>query len=303
MENSKINKTTELLIILSSTILILIVFLNIKNIKCSRYGDFVLDKLLGINSDCYERKVKGVVNPWVKNLDARYAYTKNKIVVECPKNSIVILVSGQSNASNFLRSKKRYNNKHLNYFNGKCYKLSNPVLGAEGEMSSLIPALASKLDKSKKIIFFTSGIGGMSMSEANHKNMIFINYNKNGLEELEKNNNILKFFIWIQGESDLGKSNSYIDNFEEMFENITKNLEDRKKINLIITQTSRCFNKEDSLLRNKQMQISINRNKLIKILNTDKLGNEFRYDKCHYNQKGIERISLDISKIIKRLLK
>tara|TARA_B110000027_G_scaffold34742_1_gene38414 strand:- start:12870 stop:13781 length:912 start_codon:yes stop_codon:yes gene_type:complete len=303
MENSKINKTTELLIILSSTILILIVFLNIKNIKCSRYGDFVLDKLLGINSDCYERKVKGVVNPWVKNLDARYAYTKNKIVVECPKNSIVILVSGQSNASNFLRSKKRYNNKHLNYFNGKCYKLSNPVLGAEGEMSSLIPALASKLDKSKKIIFFTSGRGGMPMSHANHKNMIFINYNKNGLEELEKNNNILKFFIWIQGESDLGKSNSYIDNFEEMFENITKNLEDRKKINLIITQTSRCFNKEDSLLRNKQMQISINRNKLIKILNTDKLGNEFRYDKCHYNQKGIERISLDISKIIKRLLK
>jgi len=302
MENKKINKNIKLLFLISLT-LIFVFFLNIRNIKCSQYGDFVLDNLLGINSDCYERKVKGVVNPWVKNLDARYAYTKNKIVVECPKNSIVILVSGQSNASNFLRSKKRYNNKHLNYFNGKCYKLSNPVLGAEGEMSSLIPALASKLDKSKKIIFFTSGRGGMPISHANHKNMIFINYNKNGLEELEKNNNILKFFIWIHGESDLGKSNSYIDNFEEMFENITKNLKDRKKINLIITQTSRCFNKEDSLLRNKQMQISINRNKLIKILNTDKLGNEFRYDKCHYNQKGIERISLDISKIIKRLLK
>ena len=151
MEHSKINKTTGLLIFLSGTVLILIIFLSIKHIKCSQYGDFVLDNLLGINSDCYERKVKGVVNPWVKNLDARYAYTINKKAVECPKNSIVILVSGQSNASNFLRSKKRYDNKHLNYFNGKCYKLSNPVLGAEGEMSSLIPALASKLDKSKKL--------------------------------------------------------------------------------------------------------------------------------------------------------
>ena len=303
MEISKINKTTGLFIFLSSTVLILIIFLSIKHIKCSQYGDFVLDKLLGINSDCYERKVKGVVNPWVKNLDARYAYTKNKIVVECPKNSIVILVSGQSNASNFLRSKKRYNNKHLNYFNGKCYKLSNPVLGAEGEMSSLIPALASKLDKSKKIIFFTSGRGGMPMSHANHKNMVFINYNKNGLEELEKNNNILKFFIWIQGESDLGNSDNYVKNFEEMFENITKNLEHRKKINLIITQTSRCHDKQDSLLREKQKLISINRNKSIKVINTDKLGNEFRYDKCHFNQKGIEKISLKISNIIKELVR
>ena len=303
MEHSKINKTTGLLIFLSGTVLILIIFLSIKHIKCSQYGDFVLDNLLGINSDCYERKVKGVVNPWVKNLDARYAYTINKKAVECPKNSIVILVSGQSNASNFLKSKKRYDNKHLNYFNGKCYKLSNPVLGAEGEMSSLIPALASKLEKSKKIIFFTSGRGGMSMSHANHKNMVFINYNKNGLEELEKNNNILKFFIWIQGESDLGNSDNYVKNFEEMFENITKNLEHRKKINLIITQTSRCYDKDDPLLRNKQKLISINRNKSISVINTDKLGNEFRYDKCHYNQKGLEKISFDMSKIIKRLLK
>ena len=303
MQNSKINKSIRLLILLSSTTLIFIFFLNIKNIRCSQYGDFVLDKVLGINSDCYERKIKGVVNPWVKNLESRYAYTNNKKAVKCPKNSIVILVSGQSNASNFLRSKKKYDNKHLNYFNGKCYELSNPVLGAEGDMSSLIPALASKLGKSKKIIFFTSGRGGMAMAHANHKNMIFINYTKNGLEELEKNNNILKFFIWIQGESDLGNSDSYIENFEEMFESITKNLEHREKINLIITQTSRCFDKDDPLLRNKQKLISINRNKSIRVINTDKLGNEFRYDKCHYNQKGIEKISFYISKIIKRLLK
>ena len=82
MKNSKINKTTRLFIFLSSTILILIVFLNIKNIKCSQYGDFVLDKLLGINLDCYERKIIGVVNPWVKNLDGSYTYTNNKKVEE-----------------------------------------------------------------------------------------------------------------------------------------------------------------------------------------------------------------------------
>ena len=35
------------------------------------------DKLLGMNSDCYERKMEGYLS-LVKNLDARYAYLENK---------------------------------------------------------------------------------------------------------------------------------------------------------------------------------------------------------------------------------
>jgi len=254
--------------------------------------------LLGIDSDCYERKMRGVIYPWVKNLDARYAYLENKKIIECPQNSKIILISGQSNASNFLKSSKKYRNKHLNYFRGKCYNLSNPVLGAEGEMSSLVPAIAAKLNSPEKIIFITSGRGGMPISHANDENKVFINYNKKALDDLEKKNNILSFFVWIHGESDVGNSDHYLYNFNNMFNNIVKDLKNKNKIDLIITQTTRCFNKDDPNLRKIQKKISMNRNKSIKIINTDELGNNYRYDKCHFNEMGIEILSNQISSII-----
>ena len=88
-----------------------------------------------------------------------------------------------------------------------------------------------------------------------------------------------------------------------MFNNITNDLKNKDNINLIITQTSRCFDQDDPKLRKVQKKISMIRNKSIQVINTDKLGNEFRYDRCHYNQKGIEKISFEISKIIKKSLK
>ena len=301
--NSRVKLVSFFFIFFCSVLLIFLFFFNAQKIKCFQLGDFFFDKLLGMNSDCYERKVKGIIYPLVKNLDARYAYFENKNMVNCPHNSTVILISGQSNASNFLKNSKKYKNKHFNYFNGKCYNLSNPVLGAEGEMSSLIPAIATKLNSPSKIIFFTSGRGGMNIKHANHDNKVFINYNKKALDDLEKNNNILKFFVWIQGESDRGNSEHYLDNFTNMFNNITNDLKNKDNINLIITQTSRCFDQDDPKLRKVQKKISMIRNKSIQVINTDKLGNEFRYDKCHYNQKGIEKISFEISKIIKKSLK
>ena len=286
-----------------SFIFFLFLILNFQKIQCTKLGDLIFDKVIGINSNCYERKLKGVIYPWVTNLEGRYSYIVNKKAFKCPKNAFVIMVSGQSNSSNFLKSNKKYKNKHYNYFDGKCYELSNPVLGAEGEMSSLIPAIASKLDKYKDIIFFTSGIGGLSIKEANHKNQTFIDYNKTSLEELDKNDNHLKVFIWIQGEADAGNSFDYINNFNSIFNKITKNLTGRNNIKLIITQTTRCKNKEDEILRKKQKLISNSKDALLKTINTDKLGNKFRYDECHFNDLGIEKIAYKISNIIKELIK
>lgn len=301
MEIFKIKINSNFLIILIGLPFIFLFFSNMQKIKCSKFGDIFFDKLLGINSDCYERKIKGVIYPWVKNLDARYAFFENKKIIKCPQNSKIILISGQSNASNFLKSSKKYKNKHLNYFRGKCYNLSNPVLGAEGEMSSLVPAIAAKLNTSEKIIFITSGRGGMPIKHANNKNKVFINYNKKALDDLEKNNNVLSFFVWIQGESDRGNSDHYLDNFNNMFNNIVKDLKNKNNINLIITQTTRCFNKDDPNLRETQKKISMNRNKSIEVINTDKLGNNYRYDKCHFNEMGIELLSNQISGIINEL--
>ena len=293
-------KNLKILIPLIVISIFFFIKISYKNFQCTKYGNLIFDKIIGINSNCYERKLQGVVNPHIINSSGRYSYTDNKKVLKCPKNAIVVLVSGQSNSANFLRSKKRYKNKHYNYFDGKCYELSNPVLGAEGEMSSIIPAIANKLNNFEDIIFVTSGWGGLSIKDANDKSKIFINYNKNILEKLEKNNNYLKFFVWIQGESDADNSLDYIKNFNSMFANITKNLKYKKNIELIITQTTKCYNKEDENLRKKQKLISNSHNKLLIPINTDNFGDKFRYDQCHFNEFGIDKISFEISKIIKK---
>lgn len=300
MENFKLNKKFKFLFIFIGLFSIFLLFLNIQKIKCTKFGDILFDKLLGINSNCYERKIKGVIYPSIIN-KGRYVNLKNKKIVKCPQNSKIILISGQSNSANFLKSFKKYQNEHLNYFNGKCYNLSNPVLGAEGEMSSLIPAIASKINVSQKFIFLTSGWGGMSVAGANSKD--FITYNKEALDYLEKKDNILSFFVWIQGESDVGNSNHYYDDFTNMFDEITKDLKSKNNINLIITQTSRCFSKIDPNLRKVQKKISLERDKSIEVINTDKLGNNYRYDDCHYNELGIKILSDQIANVINKIKK
>ena len=45
------------------------------------------------------------------------------------------------------------------------------------------------------------------------------------------------------------------------------------------------------------------RNKSLKVINTDKLDNNYRYDECHFNEKGIEILSNQISSIINELNK
>ena len=47
-----------------------------------------------------------------------------------------------------------------------------------------------------------------------------------------------------------------------------------------------------------QKAISLSKNNTLEVINTDNLGNEFRYDDCHFNEIELKR-SLEISNIIR----
>ena len=87
MENFKLNKNIFLTIFFS--LVSIIIFINYEKIHCTKLGDLFFDKLLGLNSNCYERKKKGVINPSVEN-SALDIYMKIKIV-KCPHNSMIII--------------------------------------------------------------------------------------------------------------------------------------------------------------------------------------------------------------------
>jgi len=69
------------------------------------------------------------------------------------------LVAGQSNAANHVSSFDYENNLHVNCFDLQCFPLRNPVLGATGSGSSVVPAIASKLTSKTPYIFLTAAPG------------------------------------------------------------------------------------------------------------------------------------------------
>ena len=222
------------------------------------------------------------------------------LLYETSSSHDVIVLIGQSNSANSVISKTYPTSKHLNYLNNKTYFLSNPVLGANGDKYCVAPAIAQKLKSKKPVIFLTNGWGGTSIYDWSHPKSMLTKYVRNNLKNLLKKHH-LKYIIWIQGESDNNTDVDYVKEFKLFRKNLLKGLDKNKikKLKYIITQTSICGNTRDIVLNNQQKELANEQN--ITVTNiTDNLDINYRFDNCHFNRFGTERIASEISKIINK---
>ena len=226
---------------------------------------------------------------------------KNKTRVDVSSKRDIIILFGQSNSANSVLSNNYSRSKHLNYFNKKFYRLSNPVLGANGDKDSVAPAIAAKLKSKKPYIFLTNGWGGTSIYDWSHPNSMLVKYIKRNLKDLLKIHR-LKYLIWIQGESDNNTDVDYIRQFNIFRDNLFSGISNNKlqKAKWIITQTSICGNKRDHVLNAQQKKLA-QRDKVYITKVTDSLDINYRFDDCHFNKFGTEEIAIEISKIINKL--
>ena len=226
---------------------------------------------------------------------------KNKTRVDVSSKRDIIILFGQSNSANSVLSNEYFRSKHLNYFNKKFYRLSNPVLGANGDKDSVAPAIAAKLKSKKPYIFLTNGWGGTSIYDWSHPNSMLVKYIKRNLKDLLKIHR-LKYLIWIQGESDNNTDVDYIREFNIFRDNLFSGISNKQlqKAKWIITQTSICGNKRDHVLNAQQKKLA-QRDKVYITKVTDSLDINYRFDDCHFNKFGTEEIAIEISKIINKL--
>ena len=226
---------------------------------------------------------------------------KNKTRVDVSSKRDIIILFGQSNSANSVLSNEYFRSKHLNYFNKKFYRLSNPVLGANGDKDSVAPAIAAKLKSKKPYIFLTNGWGGTSIYDWSHPNSMLVKYIKRNLKDLLKIHR-LKYLIWIQGESDNNTDVDYIREFNIFRDNLFSGISNKQlqKAKWIITQTSICGNKRDHVLNAQQKRLA-QRDKVFITKVTDSLDINYRFDDCHFNKFGTEEIAIEISKIINKL--
>ena len=220
------------------------------------------------------------------------------LLYETSSSHDVIVLIGQSNSANSVISKTYPTSKHLNYLNNKTYFLSNPVLGANGDKDCVAPAIAQKLKSKKPVIFLTNGWGGTSIYDWSHPKSMLTKYVRNNLKNLLKKHH-LKYIIWIQGESDNNTDVNYVKEFNLFKQNLFKGLNKNKikKLQYIVTQTSICGSKRDEVLNRQQKELAKEPN--ITVTNTtDNLDMNYRFDDCHFNKFGTEKIAVEIAKII-----
>ena len=231
--------------------------------------------------------------------DRNNNFIKKKLI-KTPSQCDIIVLIGQSNSANAVISDKYPISRHLNYFNKKTYQLSNPVLGCDGDKDNVAPAIADKLKSKKPVIFLTNGWGGTSIYDWSHSKSMLTSYVRNNLKELTKSH-LLKYIIWIQGESDNNTDVDYVKEFNLFRENLFKGISKDKyqKSKFIITQTSVCVSDRDEIL-NKQQKKLAQKNKVFITNVTDNLDLNYRFDQCHYNKFGTEKIAKEISKIINK---
>ena len=225
---------------------------------------------------------------------------RNKTRVDVSSKRDIIILFGQSNSANSVLSNEYFRSKHLNYFNKKFYRLSNPVLGANGDKDSVAPAIAAKLKSKKPYIFLTNGWGGTSIYDWSHPNSMLVKYIKRNLKDLLKIHR-LKYLIWIQGESDNNTDVDYVKEFNLFKQNLLKGLNKNKikKLKYIVTQTSICGSKRDEVLNRQQKEFAKEPN--ITVTNTtDNIDINYRFDNCHFNKFGTEKIAVEIAKIINK---
>jgi len=95
-----------------------------------------------------------------------------KLKIDCPpqdEKTAVLLIFGQSNSANYGGQRFQAMDDHvINYFSGKCYRASSPLLGAENKLGETWTLLGNKLIEQRRfnrVVLIPAGIGGTSVSE------------------------------------------------------------------------------------------------------------------------------------------
>ena len=218
--------------------------------------------------------------------------------IPCPKSANVILVAGQSNAANFVSSLEYENKFHVNHFASRCYPLQNPVFGATGYESSVVPAIASKLTSRIPHIFIAAAWGGTHVRDWSRDDSELTRYANLQLKQLNTNGHKLSAVIWMQGEADYNESGlDYKSHFNKMRAKLLEGISIEQNFKLVITQSTRCGGPRSEALNSHQRELGKDANTYVTEV-TDSLGASFRRDGCHLNELGTEAVAKEISSIL-----
>lgn len=206
---------------------------------------------------------------------------------------LYILVVGQSISSNC--------NQHLygpseGVFQidllGNKIPASDPFVWADCQNGSMWIPLGKKIiskNNARSVTFMPIGVGGTSVNDWLPDGKAFQKLS-NAIKVSKEKSIRFDYAFWHQGSTDAGTPpDQYASKLNRVLRHISINANVDK---WIVAQHSRCGNLFDNKIAKAQIQASS-----IHILrrfpgpNTDELDNEFRFDGCHLNYRGQEKMA------------
>jgi hypothetical protein len=229
----------------------------------------------------------------------RLTFYPGKTKVECPiqaKDTGVLLILGQSNAAN--QAQKRFTTHYpkdvVNYFDGKCYVASSPLLGATGQGGEFVTPLADQLISQgtyKTVVIIAAAVGGSPISRWQRDGDL--NESLIALIKGVRDKYQITDVIWHQGETDAAypyytSTKLYVSSFSSL----SGTLSDLKvRAPIFVSIATRWCHAGPNWTEVNPVSIGqrmvVNNRSIFLGANTDQLVElNDRYDTCHFSETG-----------------
>ncbi len=237
----------------------------------------------------------------------RYFDVSSKKVVPCPPNSLdtgVLLIIGQSNSANTAAKKytTEYSGKVVNYFEGRCFDASSPLLGATGQGGEFLTPLADNLVRSgiyKNVVIITSSINSSLIARWERDgdlNKMLIKT----LREAAFYYPMITDVIYHQGEADYNHTtrDAYTASFRSLVASL---LEIKVTAPIFISVATRCAQQDwesDNSIAIAQRSLVDNKHIFLGLDSDDIIELGDRFDGCHFNETGQMKAVLALTQAI-----
>lgn len=219
--------------------------------------------------------------------------------IACPRNPIVILTGGQSNAGNYVgpRIEERPEIDAYMMFDGRCFRLSDPLFGATGTQGSIWSALGHRIAEfsQRPVLFINGAVADSSIRDWIHPRSVHFSRLRSQVNAAAERGVRPTIVLWHQGETDARRAvgaETFFLELEELSRRLLQELQVSPKTQIVFYRASVCAplrpNPNYSLLR-AQTAIGLGRQSVLGP-NTDAYGSEFRVDGCHFNERGRDAI-------------
>lgn len=229
--------------------------------------------------------------------------TAQKTQTNCPpaEKALTFLVLGQSQAanSNTTRTPSDGNKSLVNFWEGKCYLLSDPVLGASGNGGSLWPLFAQKLYPGTwRPMVILNGAAHGSPSEIwlpnTRSDVKLMDRLMENVRRYTEMGGKIDYIVYYQGEADsMNKvsKGTYKKNLNIIFDYLQQALPGDQKILMFATSYCPPYNDVSADIINAQKETAHERADTILAFNSDRLDGRYRHDGCHLNALGADVVT------------